>query len=474
MGYKRILTRVTVVFVLLLLFLTFFSRTLVDMQLPRVSLAFIQSGVIAPEALSHGLVSPADTERIFSPIGGRITQIMGVGDVTNAGSVLFTLSVDVRTLYDQLDASHHEQRVIALNMERAQSDLENAQRQLTLIRGEPINTPNLPTLNLLEFDLQLTANANDTEAVREGIETLEALYLMGIIPRQQVTDRENDLIRLQQARESIYQRREQAIEAYEQALINHSENLEAATRTRNTQIRSQQNQITQLEFQIRALRLDNERVENRMENLMERIDEGGIYQVRLETGTPSNRVVTQILSGLDIGSFVAEGSPVMVTAIRNNRFTIEAAFPQSQDFIRPNQQVGVTVGNRLLEGTTARVVPQGGRNMVTINVESNELLGGESAWVTVRDRSANAPHIIPLSALRRHQTGYYILYVEAEEGWFGSRYYLQTMMVEPGRRDARNVAVSARHGQSFPQGPIVVNSDMPVSSGNRVRLVENP
>ncbi|MCL2499634.1 MAG: hypothetical protein FWE90_04765 [Defluviitaleaceae bacterium] len=474
MGYKRILTRITVVFALLVLLLTFFSRTLVDMQLPQVSLAFIQSRVIAPEALSHGLVNPADTERIFAPVGGRITQIMEIGDITNAASVLFTLSVDVRTLYDQLDTAHHEQRVIALNIERAQSELGNAQRQLSLIREEPVITPAVPSINLLEFDLQLTANTNDMETVRESIQILESLYFMGLIPRQQVTDRENDLLRLIQARESVYQRREQAIEAYERALLNYDESVEAAARAHNTQIRNQQNLITQLGFQIRALLLDNERVESRMENLIERIDEGGVYQVRLETGTPSSRVVTHILSGLDIGSYVAEGTPVMTTAIRNNRFTIEAFFPQSQDFIRANQNVGITVGNTSLEGTVVRVIPQGGRLAVTVEVTSGELAGGEMAGVTVRDRSTNAPNAIPLSALRSHQTGYYILYVEAEEGRFGSRYYLQTIMVEPGRRDARSVAITARHGQTLPQSPIVVNSDRPVSEGDRVRLVEAP
>jgi hypothetical protein len=472
MGYKKILTRVTVAFALLVLFLTFYSRTLADMRLPQVSLAFIQPGIIAPEAMSSGVVSPANTGRIFAPVSGRITQIMEPGDIITSNSILFTISVDVRTLYDQLDGVHHEQRVVALNLERTRNELANAQRQLTQIQGEPLSTPTPPVLSLLEFDLQLTANTNDREALYESIKTLEDLYNMGIIPRQQITDRENDLLRLIQARENIYQRREQAIEAHERALVNYDEGLETAGRVRETQIRNQQSLVTQLSFQLRALQLDDERIAGRIESLSERIDEGGIYEVRLEAGNMFNRVVTHILSGLDIGSHVAEGMPVMMTAIRDNQFTIEATFPQSQDFIGTNQGASITIGTTEIEGTTSRVIPRGGRYIVTVDLRSNQLSGGELAWVTIRDRAANQRSVIPQSALRRHTTGYYILYVEAEDRRLGTHYYLRSVPVEVRGRDARSVAISGAHGQSLPTGPIVINSDMPVAAGMRVRLVD--
>jgi multidrug resistance efflux pump len=468
MGYKKILMRATVVFGLFLLFLTFFSRTLADMRLPRVSMAFIQSGVIAPEAMSFGLVTAADTERVFAPVSGRILQIMELGDLTDSASVLFTLSVDVRTLYDQLDRAHHEQRMINLNTERTQSEISNAQSQLSRLRAEPLNIPVTPVLNLLEFDMQLAANTHDMAAMEESLQTLESLYSIGIIPRQQITDRENDIARLVQARETINQRRLQAIEDYEQALLNHEDSLNTAARNRDTQIRNQQNIITQLNFQIRVLELDSERVEKQIESLLEQIEEGGVYQVRPDTSP--NRLITQIMPGLDIGSYVSEGMPVMATAIRNNRFVIEAHFPQSQEFIRANQQVEITVGTIHLEGTTNRVIPQGGQNLVVIEFASNELRGGEIATVNVRDRAANAQHIIPVGALRSHTTGYFILYVETEEGRFGNHYYLRSVMVEPGRRDARHVAISGRHGMALPQDPIVLNSDVPVNIGDRVRL----
>ncbi|MCL2603130.1 MAG: hypothetical protein FWD90_01470 [Defluviitaleaceae bacterium] len=477
MGYKKILNKVTVVFALLLLLLTFFSRTLVEMHLPRVSVAFIQSGNITPEVRSQGLITPIETERIFAPVSGRITQILELGTSTLHGSVLFTITADMRALYDQLDAAHHERRVIDLNIERTQSDLSNAQRQLNTLRADAPGTPAIPTLNLLEFNLQLAANTNDTEAVRESIATLEELYGLGIIPRQQIIDRENDLLRLVQARENINQRREQAIEAHEQALANYDEALVTASRNRDTQIRNQQNIIAQLNFQIRALELDGERADKRIETLAGRIEEGGVYQVRFELGTPTNRLITHISPGLDVGSHVAEGMHVMTAATRNNRFTLEASYPQSQDFIKTNQRVEVTVGTLTVDGTIRRITPQGGRNVATIDFSSSDLRGGELATVTFRERSPNMPNIIPINALRtKETTGYYILHVEAQETRFGTQYFLREVMVQTNIRDARHAAISERAGSALSDDPLVVivNSNVPVAAGDRVRLVNDP
>jgi len=468
MDYKKFLNRVAIGFVGLLVFLTFFSRTLLDLSVPRVSIAFIDRGNIHPQAMSNGIVTPLDTERIFAPASGRITQILQRGDETGRDTVLFTISSDLQTLQNSLEQVQHELRVNALNIEQTISNRAEAQRRLNQLQDQPLDLPNAPTLNLWELDIQLDANAASIESTESDIATLEILYTQGIIPRQDITSREADLARLIQAREEIYTRREQAIANYETAVANHTDSIAATRRARTEQIEAQQNVITGHNFTLSSQNIERERIEARIVNLQEQIEGGGMVYVQLEADT--NRIVTETAPGVDIGSMVVEGAPILTTAIRNNNFVIQAAFPQSQDFISVGQDVDITVGTNQFSGTTTRIVPDGARNLVYISVSSSQLSGGELGSVTVSGGNTNHPNIIPLSALRRDGQDYHIMYIVPYERRLGSDYIVYQMQVEVARRDDRNAAITARFGV-LPEGPIIVNSDMPISSRQRVRLV---
>jgi hypothetical protein len=217
--------------------------------------------------------------------------------------------------------------------------------------------------------------------------------------------------------------------------------------------------------------MEMERVDEHIYDLTGQIAAGGIIEVTLGAGAAGSRTVAELMHGVAVGSFVAEGAAVMLTSLNNNRFTIEASFPQVLDFIGINQNADVVIGTERLTGRTTRIVPEGGRNTVTIEVSSGSLRGGEMASVTVSGGSTNHPRIVPLSALREDQNGYFILFAEAVSQRRGSNYFLRALRVEPGRRDVANVAVSPSWGMDFPEEPVVVNSDMPVRAGDRVRIV---
>ena len=99
----------------------------------------------------------------------------------------------------------------------------------------------------------------------------------------------------------------------------------------------------------------------------------------------------------------------------------------------------------------------------------------EPGVITTFDSEGNAattnhPHVVPISALRQDQNGYFILYVEPVPRRFGSGYYLQTLRVEVGRQSFSHGSIRGVWGE-IPDVAIVVNSDIPVHSGNRVRIV---
>jgi len=468
MTYNRILRIIATSFFILLVVLTFFSRTLLDLQVARVSLAFISRETIRPEARAGGIVRLADYEVIFAPHTGRITQILQLGDETDfTNTLLFTISSDVQALETVLENYEHSLRVNSLNIEQTQTNLGNARTRLANLQALPIEQPTAPTLNLWEFELQLEANTTARQQVEEDIITLEILYAEGVIPRQDVINREAEITRLATARDEIYTRMQLAVDAYNIARDNYDNSIAAGQRNRQEQLQVQQNAIAAYEFSITSITLERERLLSRIETVQEQIESGGVVYVHLEEHT--NRIVTELSPGIAIGSMVIEGAPIMTTAIRNNNFLIAATFPQMQDFISVGQTVEITVATDTFEGQTTRIVPEGVWNRVYISVSARQLIGGEHANVTVLGASTTQPNVIPLSALRYDSMGYHILFVNSHPRRFGEDYYVYRANVDVGQRDARNVAISTRF--ELPTSPIIVNSDMPISPGQRVRPV---
>jgi len=475
MNYKKIIARITVVFVGIILFLTFFSRTLVDLHIPRVAVSFADSGTIRPEAISSGVVRHADTERVFAPASGRITRIVERGDTLTARDILMVITSDLETLQNQLTQAEHDQRVQALNQDRTATDRAVEQARLVQLLSEPLTLPTRPILRIWEYDMQLETNENDINRLEDDLANLEVLYVQGAVPRQTILDREADLARLTQAREQILRRREQTIATYEMAVEAYTDGVDSAERNHQNQIQTQQNRIAQLDFTLIAQNMEMERIERRIYELTEQIADGGAVEFTvadMESTALGTRAVTDVMSGMVVGAQVQEGMPMMDIALRNNNFFIEASFPQQQDFIDLHQNVDIMVGNEILTGLTTRIVAEGGRNTVTITLQSGTLIGGELARVTVSPGVSNHANIIPISALREDQMGYFILVVEAQEGRIGTSYILRQHIVSPGRRDNSNVVITSPFfGMEIPEGPIVINSDVPVHAGVRVRLV---
>ena len=183
------------------------------------------------------------------------------------------------------------------------------------------------------------------------------------------------------------------------------------------------------------------------------------------------RTVYELMPGITVGSQIQEGASIMLTALNNNQFTVEASFPQVQDFIEEGDLVELTVGAQRINGQATRVIARDGRIVVTISVQSGALRGGEIAMISVFGSITNHPNVIPVSALREDTFGYFIFYVESREGRLGSNYYVRRQQVTAGRNDALNIAISTVFGMDMPDGPIITNSDMLIQPGDRVRLV---
>ena len=470
MTYNRILRTITVVFVCFVVILTFFARTLADINLPRVSTAFLSSGVIAPEAVSSGIANHSDEERVFAPAGGRITQILGVGSEAREGDVLFTITTEMDTLLDRLELIHHEERLNNLSHEQIENDRAENVARLSRLRNDPLPALTPPVLNVWEIESQIEANIRSINTVALDIESLWVLYDAGAVPRADITRREADLYDLIVRGDNLRQNLEAAIARHYVEMQNYQAGIDRARRDRNEQIRSLESTITGFDFGLARAELEAVRISQRRDELLEQIETGGVIEFRLENSGLPYRIV-EFNPAIDIGASVAEDMWVMTLSPINNRFTIYAPFSNVHEFVRTATEAVVRVGDEDQLGEVVRLRAEGMNIIAVVEVVSRDLMGGELVQVTVRGNRHVGENTVPIAALREDDQGHYILYVTSEAGTMGSNYFANVFRVEVAFRDNTTVALSARWVMDFPEEPIIIRSDMPVRPGDRVRLV---
>ncbi|MDR1664434.1 MAG: hypothetical protein LBR83_05895, partial [Clostridiales bacterium] len=176
-----------------------------------------------------------------------------------------------------------------------------------------------------------------------------------------------------------------------------------------------------------------------------------------------------IAPGMADGARVNQGDPVMRTARMDTRFMIKAALNRSQDFISVGQSASVAVEDKKISGVVDRIFSESGETIAVIAFSSDSSLYGKWAEITVSGPVASSNQVIPVSALREDNTGYYLLYIEAEERFLGYDYFARIRRVENvAARDAHYAAIESNGLKE--DTAIVINSDRPVYEGDRVRL----
>jgi hypothetical protein len=461
MGYNKTLRKICIVFFAVVAVLTFFSQTLSDMRIPRVTLAFVEEGRITREAVSSGVLEPANTEIIFAPVSGTIVQIEERGYRGSALDALFAIQADMQSLQRRLEEAQDEQRLIALNTERTQNAIALERQHIDRLTAD-MRTGRASELfgyDLQLYEIQLAENDRLMRLARENLREQRDLYDDGLADRQSVNQARSAVTALDHAREQILVRRQQAETEHEQSIA-------AGGQSREAQIGLHEAAILQQNVQLRIHDMEAQRVQRRISELSEQIEHGGLTKIY----GVGNRTILEIMPGIGVGALVSEGAAVMNTAFRDFHFRVEANFTQPPDFWNETPRAVITargmefsarVVERYNEGESVRVV-----------IEVNEaLLSAEGRVMITLSRFAQTyKQVIPRSALREGAQGPYILYLEAEERPFGMRYYVRSHQVF--EIQARNDTHAAVWMFDFDESmPIIINSDMPVYVGDRARPV---
>ena len=140
---------VAIIFLAVLLVLTFFSNTIMNRSLPEVAVQYTQAGTITAKIRGTGTVTANSSYNVSVEQTRKVASVaVKVGDTVAVGDLLFTLadeeSEELKAAKEQLDALNLQYRIDQINAnsaytddQKAIADAQDALNQATATEDEP-------------------------------------------------------------------------------------------------------------------------------------------------------------------------------------------------------------------------------------------------------------------------------------------------------------------------------------------------
>ncbi|MDE6640006.1 MAG: biotin/lipoyl-binding protein [Acetatifactor sp.] len=514
-----------IIFLSVMLVLTFFANSIMNYSLPEVATSYVQSGSITAKIRGTGTVESGDPYEVKVTESRKVSSVaVSVGQTVQKGDVLFYLE----------DAESEE-------LKAAKSALEEAQKkyELAVLTAE-ISSSNIFSANenvSSEVYRQQITNAQAAvqraeKAYNAAIDAVTAAEA-AVVPYQQQVDQLTQKIsdyRAQVSYESsqdVAARDDARIKAAEDKLnavvsggdaatvenarkeLADAQNAKAARQTTivnlNAAAADMELQKYSLEKDLAAAQAVVAEKKAAVETAKAEWDEkeadlnklvGNIANVisleqMLDTITEAQKLVDELsaksydatitadISGtvtqinVTAGNTTSASSPVAVLQPEGAGYTLSFS-------VTNEQAKRLSVGDRAdlvnawryddVEVTLASIKPDKNdpsqRKQLTFNVTGN-VTAGQTFNISVGQKSANYDLTVPNSAIREDSNGKFILIVESKSSPLGDRYVATRVDVEVLASDDTQSAISGGlNGYEY----VITTSNKPVEAGDLVRM----
>ena len=474
---KQLILKLGAVLIGALLLLTFFSNTIYSLNLPGITVGFPTGGVITRTHRSEGVVDFAGNVYMYAEVSGKITLSVKEGDVVNAGDSLFTLRSDMEDLQDRLLSETNCLEKLSIEIERTEGELVYRQKLLSEFGPEAERLTEVKPPDTDGFDYELARLAAEKENTEGEYHSALVLFEAGAVTREAVTTIETKLAALDMQYSRIEEQKEKALAEYERELEkvagDDREKREAQLKAYEAQRQSMVKGLEDLRFQMDSYALDKNESCRTIDRLNEQINAGGMVTVKAEAGG----VVRDIAVGVETGAYVDRNRQVMhigVTSSDSTKYPYRTTvlFPEAIDFLSVGASIRLNIESSKqygLNGVIEKLGYESGRVRADIAFDAAPLNGGEKVEAIAEMVSPSFETVLPNSAVRRDQDGYFILYVERVPNFMmGYSYYARKMQAFMITQDEQKTALVMYSELS---GPVIINSDKPISSGDMVRLL---
>ena len=475
---KNVIKIVAIVFVVVLLLLTFFSNTIMNYSLPEVSTVYVEGGSVSNKVRCQGSTELGDSVDI-NVSGERVIKkiLVKSGDVVEKDQVLVEFDEEdnkelrearknlasLRLEYekDQLDSGIDNSDLVDA-IDNAQDDLNKANRDLTKAQEDTAKLNNLKNelaalqQQLAQLEQQLAdmgetpEGEEDSDEKKALIEQIEAVKA-AIEAKQAEIDAIGEVPSIEDAADTVHEK--------EKALAN---------ARKAYQKKLQEDAITVQENALNSeAKLAEIREAEKLVEKLEKQDDTANVKATV-AGTVGDFTIKE-------GDTVNNEAPLMSITPKTDVYKVKCNITiEESKLIKVGDEADIE--NIWDDGCSAVVSainpdpanPGKGR-IVVFDVTGEYIEAGDLLMLAVGERSLKSETVVPNNAVKEGSDGKFVLVVKVKGTPLGNRYTVMKKKVEVVAKDS---AHSALKGEIEPYDNVVTNSSKPLEDGQQVRLTE--
>lgn len=434
---KEKIKSIAIVFLSIMLVLTFFSNTIMNYSLVEVSTQAVYGGSITTKVRGSGTVQALEGVSIEADMGRKIeTILVKTGKEVEAGEVLFTLGAGESSA-----------------LKEAKDAYESAK------------------------------NAYEIAILEAGI-TVEERKVIESGKFGSLTDKQNALVNAQKVLSEL----QAQIDKMEEAAEKLKSERETASAERVEEINYHLGEYGWKLEELKKQRDEAQKDTVSAEAFKQQIDLHNLYKAYCEaseavnelkgegTGTeikaPMAGTITQI--NYYAGQTIKESNVVMQLKPENEAYTMQFTVSQAQS-------------RRIKVGDPAEILYNWSRDEITASVSSvqrdpmnrdsyvvtcefyGDVSVGDNYTVSIGQQSSNYDYVVPTSCIREDSNGKFILTIESKSTPLGNRYYARRTNVEVITSDDSQSAITGAI-EDFVY--VITTTTKPVEENQQVRLAE--
>ncbi len=509
-----------IIFLVLLLILTFFSNTWMNRTLPEVSTAYVQSASISPKIRGTGTVEADSPYSVMVSQKRKISAVeMRVGDEVHQGDVLYTLEdqesdelataekalADLEVAYqtslfsgnvpdnvitevrndeettadeyqkqlkditDRYDAAVAARDAAKKAKKAAQDQMTELEIQYTKESGEnnynkmtPEYTAALATYEVarLTGELELAGDPDQQAAIQSQINDYNLMIANSTKDAAQLGTYENQMQLGRDYQKKLVQRviddATYDLDEAEAKITKISEERTKITTAIATQITLTEQKLEIKKAQDKVEKLQAESVGATVTCPVDGVITAMGYKAG-ETTDPENAAAVIQVAGRDmITSFSVTNAQAKKVHVG------DAAEPQNMWYYSEFSSTLRAIKNDPSDPA--------GKKLLEFTIVSPEVQAGQQVSLQIGQASQVYDLTVPNSAIRDDNNGKFILIVQSKSSPLGNRYVASRVDVEVVESDDTNTAINASlMGYEY----VITNSSEPIKAGQYVRLAND-
>ena len=490
-------------FAVMLVF-TIASRVVASITVPQVTASAPSSGKIEHTVMASGTVEAGGEKAIVTEEGILVAQVnVHTGESIGEGETLFALDMD--SLEDQIyELQNQKNKAQAdakqqLELKRAQEDYEETIAKNTVSDGKAnealqkaadAESQAEKELNsakdaLAQAEKELNAVKEELQNVKDAAAAEQSKDTADQTGEAEKKDTNSTITqKLQQLEEAVQEKqntydtiqakvteKQAALDSASVALEEKQEQLESNTSTAEDAKKAAERAVEDAGLsadidhtqEINAISL--EQFQKQLEKLKTLKQQNG------EITAPSSGIITKVC--VETGQKTTDTAAVVMSDEQSGLFFTTTTDSKNREYLSVGDNATITgVGKETSDCSivSLETSKDGSSIKVSIAMQGDDFLPGESAQMTATRKSESYDYLVPVTAVWQENNKAYVLLLETENTVLGEQYIARKAEVQILDKNSSYAAVSGNSLSADCQ--IITDSDRTVGNGDVVRMTE--